>query len=287
MYIFIVFASCLLYTLCSSQATVTYPVLGSVYSVPNNNSVLNFTFIYPTNYQFDNLYVRFTIYDFSANEITNPQPSAFSYVNFTNGNISLPWVVPNVGFQPGAYVIICFEWVQTTSANQLVSDTNQCLLTRATINSTIPANAIPTYTLAVGNSTATMIGYFPAELPYDQINITSSLNGNIAPSSANTTLQNSTYSEIGIFTFTNLDLNTAYNACIYFNYMNSIINGSQTMYSQCTMTSATTTTNNNTTTTTTTTTNNNNTTTATNNRSSNKVISKLIIFMILLMYFFI
>jgi hypothetical protein len=69
-------------------------------------------------------------------------------------------------------------------------------------------------------------------LPYDQINITSTLNGTIPPSMTNST-SNATYSSINIFTFMNLISTTYYNICICFNYANSKIDGTEVINYQC------------------------------------------------------
>lgn len=216
---------------------VTHPTVGSVYPVAYNNSLLNFTFLYPTNYRFDKLYVRFTIYDFIGDNALNPQPYAFSWTNFTNSNFSLPWVVPPQVLQPGDYIIACFEWVQNNSTDQLVLDTYQCVLTRAAVNFTILSIPNPTTSTAVvTNTTATITAYYPTQLPYDIVNISSNLNGTILPSMMSSMTNftgNSTYSTINMFSFMNLTSNTYYNICVYFNYANSLINGTQTMNNQC------------------------------------------------------
>jgi len=210
-----------------------YPTLGPIYSVPNNNSVLNFTFIYPTNYQFENLYVRFTIYDFITNDTTDPLVYLFSWLNFTNSNFSLPWVVPPIILQSNDYIIGCFEWVETDNNNQTVSDTHECVLTRAPSNNTIlPLSNLTTSAVVVTNMTAMISAYFPSVLPYDQVNISSAINQTILPSMTNWT-SNATYSSMNTFTFMNLIPNTRYNICVYFNYANSQINGSQVIASQC------------------------------------------------------
>ncbi|CAF0980280.1 unnamed protein product [Adineta steineri] len=234
MLVFIVVYSCLLYILSSGQTTpvVVYPTLGPVNPIPNNDSMLNFTFIYPANYQFVNLYVQFTIYDFVNNTVLSPTKYPFSWANFTNSNTSLPWVVPNILLIPGDYVFGCFEWVQTDASDLTLSDINECVLTRASINSTTP----PIVPLNVSNPVATATSitfytYMSLMLPYDQVNITANINGTIQPSITNTT-SNATYN-INMFYFMNLTQNTPYNICISYIYANSLIKGSNAMDTSC------------------------------------------------------
>jgi hypothetical protein len=212
---------------------VYYPTIGPIYPVANNNSLLNFTFVYPMNYVFDNLFVRFTIYDFIGNGSSNYQMYPFSWVNFTNSNVSLPWVVPPIVLHPGDYIIACFEWVQTNNNSQLIEDTNDCVLTGTSVNSGLLSIANPMTSVAVVTTTSANISaYYPAVLPYDQVNISATLNKTILPSMIYST-PNTTYSYINTFSFMNLTSNTYYNMCIYFNYANSKINGTQMMISQC------------------------------------------------------
>lgn len=236
MFISILFASCFFYTLCSGDTDVTHPTLGPIYPSSYNNSLLNFTILYPKNYQFDNLYVRFTIYDFSVNTTSDPQPYPFTWVNFTNSNYSLPWVPPNLYIPPMAYLIACFEWLQTTSSNQVVADTYECVVTRSPMNSVILPLANPITKFDKTNNNLTIQAYFPAELPYDQISITTNLDTKYTPIIINVTSQNSTYSKMSIFSF--LNTNTDDNPCVYYNCSNSKINGSQISYTQCMMNSA-------------------------------------------------
>ncbi len=236
MLIFVVFSSCLLYTLSSAQtnSSILQPTLGPVYPVANNNSLLNFTFIYPANYQFANLYVAFTIYDFINYTQSNPQPYAFSWTNFTNSNTSLPWVIPpNTGFQPGDYIIACFVWVQTNNNSVQLANTNQCILTRASINYTMQPIA-STYISppVVTNTTATINAYYPAVLPYDQVSISSTLNGTTLPTMTNSSA-NTTYMYMNTFSYMNLSTSTYYNMCVVFNYANSKINGTQQVNTSC------------------------------------------------------
>jgi hypothetical protein len=84
----------------------------------------------------------------------------------------------------------------------------------------------------VTNTTATVNAYFPAVLPYDQVTISSTLNGTILPTMTNSS-SNSTYMNINTFSYMNLTASTYYNMCIYFNYSNSLINGTQQANTSC------------------------------------------------------
>jgi len=151
---------------------------------------------------------------------------------------------------------------------------HECVLTRAAVNSTILSIANPmTSAAVVTNTTATITAYYPAQLPYDQVNISSNLNGTIFPSMINETMSssminstvNSTYSIISTFYFMNLTSNTCYNICVYFNYANSEINGTQNMINQCQIIM----------------------TLAGSSNSSNKVLSNLMVIILLFIFAFI
>jgi hypothetical protein len=215
--------------------TVVTPTLGNVYSIPYNNSFLNlnYTFLYPANYTFDKLYVTFTLYDFNTNITANYATYPFGFVNFTNSNISLAWVVPNRPLGVGDYIFGCFNWIQANLSDQILANYSTCKLTRTSINSTvIPVVYIALDPPIVTNTTAMIKSYFPAGLPYDMVNIYSTLNGTTLPTSVSS-VSNGTYSSINVYSFTNLTSNTIYNLCVYTNYSNSYISGTQTLNSQC------------------------------------------------------
>ena len=240
MFTSIIFTLCFAYALSADQTNMDpQPSLGPVYPVQNNDSLLNFTFAYPTNYGFDKLYVRFTIYDFIGNQSWNPQPYPFLWANFTDSNISLPWVMPTTNFVPGDYIIGCFEWLETDNNDVLVTDTYQCILTRATSNYTVLPIAQPMVLPNVVTDTSAMVtAYYPAELPYDTITITPTMNNTIMPTMKIST-SNGTYSNMTTFSYTNLTASTTYTLCFQFNYTNSKINGTQGSSINCTTLAAT------------------------------------------------
>lgn len=234
MFVPIVLILSLLYAPSSGQNTtaVSQPTLGQVYPSSINASVLNFTYSYPANYQFAQLNVSFTIYDFNnTNGSFTTYP--FSTLTFTNNNYSLPWAAPPYSFQAGDYIIACFEWTRADANGTVLSDDYQCTVTRAPINSAIPAIASPSASMsAVNSTTASLWTYFPRELPYDILSVTVLLNNMTYPSTLNQS-SNNTYSFIYTFAFANLTSNTNYSACAQYNYGNSQINGTNQTYSQC------------------------------------------------------
>jgi hypothetical protein len=214
--------------------TAVQPSLGSVYYVPYNDSVVNFTFVYPANYAFYKLSIRFSLYDFTSKiNPSNFNTYNFSWVDFYNSNISLPWVVPPTILQPGDYIMGCFEWLQTNASGVAIADTFQCKLTRTTMNSTILPIANTTIgPVVVTGTNISITTVYPLELPYNNVGISSALNGTILGSMSRPT-SNQTTTAIYAFSYTNLTSNMAYNLCIYMNYSNSMVNGSQTLSTQC------------------------------------------------------
>ncbi|UJR23226.1 hypothetical protein I4U23_026245 [Adineta vaga] len=231
MFIFVTFLSLL--SLSQIHADVTHPTLGPVYVSTNDSSLLNFTIIYPNDFRFDNLFIRFNIYDFVNNEKTNPQIYPFQWANFSNGNTSLPWVTPGAALIPGDYVIGCFQWVRTYQNNSILDDTHDCMLTRAPLNSTIPPIDQMNITASlVTNNTIMVQVYYPQTLPYDMVNITSNINGTLTPTTTNAT-SNVTFTNIQTFSFTNLMAETYYNVCIYTQYASSIDNTTYRLDTHC------------------------------------------------------
>ncbi|CAF1090937.1 unnamed protein product [Adineta ricciae] len=232
MFIFIT-CLCLAFSF-QSNADVAYPTLGPVYGVPYNDSILNFTIVYPSNYQFDNLYARFSLYDFETT-IQKPysQPYLSEWANFTNSNTSYPWVAPSAPFGPGDYIIACFQWVQTDNSSNALFDVHQCILTRASLNSTRPAVDQMNITIPVVSNTTIIVNvYYPSALPYDVVNITSNLDGTIPPTTS-TSDSNATYMVMHMYTYSNLIPNTRYNVCIYNQYQNTNITMSNNTDIQC------------------------------------------------------
>lgn len=223
----IVLLSCLSYPLSRGQMdmNVTRPSIGTIYPVANNDSTVNITLNYPINYQFDNLTVNFTIYEFLPNTAANPVIYPFLPVNFNNSNFSFPWVVPGVNFQTGSHLFICFDWIQTNYSGYIVMNTYDCKLTRTAVNGTLLAIDNPTIgTPLLGNTTVITTASSPRSLPFDQVNITSMLNGTITPSVFDST-PNENYSHIRIFTFQNLVPDTTYIICTNLIYAHSIVRG--------------------------------------------------------------
>lgn len=211
----------------------TRPTIETIYSIPNNDSLLNITFKYPSNNQFTNLTVNFTIYDFRENNLTNPLIYTSAQQNLTITNGSYPWLIPDFLLQSGSYIIICFQWIQTNSSEDLISDTYQCTITRAPMNGLIlPIDNTSTSVLMINNTILMISGLFPKVLPFDQVNTTAILNDTIIPLNFNVT-SNENYSNIQIFTFAQLVPDTYYRACIQFRYSNSKVRSFEQINEQC------------------------------------------------------
>ena len=213
----------------------THPSIGTIYPIANNDSMLNITLNYPANYQFENLTVNFTIYDFRQNIVTNPLIYMSPEQNFTNSNDSDQWVVPEFLLQSGSYIIICFQWMQTNSSGDLISNAYQCTITRAAVNGLLLSMDNTSIDVPMINNTALMVsGLFPKILPFDQVNITSILNDTIMPLTSNQR-SNENYSTIQTFTFAQLVPDSSYRACFQFRYSNSKVSNFEQMNEQCQM----------------------------------------------------
>ena len=227
MFTAIVFLSCLYYPLSLGQmdTSFTQPSIGTIYPVANNDSLVNITLNYPLNYRFDNLTVSFTIYEFTTSNTTIPIIYPFSALNFYDSNFSDPSVQPQINFQTGSHLIICFEWIQTNYSGFIVNDTYNCILTRTAVNGLILPTDNPNISTPLIDKTRVVItGSFPKTLPFDQVNITSTLNSTIIPSVSDLTA-NGNYSYSRTFTFQNLVPDTTYVLCTNFTYWNSMVRG--------------------------------------------------------------
>ena len=259
MLIYLLSFACLLPVLSLGQtvSTVEFPKLVAVEPVANNDSLLNFTFSFPANPKYAKLTANYTLYEFNDPDKTKPiisrsQPAECG--NSTNYTC-LTSSVPPVMFHPATYVIGCFQWNLTDKENTSLVGVNDCILGQTTLNSTkLPALDLILGTPNTVNATTTIITYFPAALPYDRVNVTSSpvvsrqapatsgatsSTAGLQPVSSNVT-SNGTYSSIYTFTFNNLTANAAYNICFTVSYENSLIPGSKKAKTQCQVPSATT-----------------------------------------------
>ena len=226
-------------------STVEFPKLLGAEPVPNNDSLLNFTFSFPANPKYAKLTANYTLYEFSDTDKTKPKISRSQPAECGNSTnfTCLTSSVPPVVFLPGTYVIGCFQWNLTDRDNVSLVGVNDCILGQTTVNFTkLPALDLIVGTPSTVNGTTTVVTYFPAALPYDRVNVTSSLIAgrqsvptNVVspqPVSSNV-ISNSTYSSIQTFTFNNLTANAAQNICFTVSYENSIIPGSKESKVRC------------------------------------------------------
>jgi hypothetical protein len=252
MLIYLLSVACLLPVLSLGQtvSTVEFPKLLATEPVPNNDSLLNFTFTFPVNPKYAKLTANYTLYEFSDPDKTKPTISRSQPAECGNSTnyTCLTSSVPPVAFHPGTYVIGCFQWNLTDRENVSLIGVNDCILGQTTLNFTkLPALDLIVGTPNTVNATTTIATYFPAVLPYDRVkvtpsslgsrqsvpsNVTSSLIRNLQAVSSNVT-SNDTYSSIYTFSYNNLPADAAYNICFTVSYENSIIPGSKKTKVQC------------------------------------------------------
>lgn len=213
-----------------------HPMLGPVYPVPNNDSLLNFTFLFPTNPLYPEIMANYTLYEFT--DSTNR--SIFLSFSSSAGNCSvngtpscLPSAVPVVAFGPGHYVIGCFHWILYSATGESMGTAKDCVLGRTTMNLNAMPNAnLSVSTVSVTNDSITILAAYPAELPYDMVIVTSVLNDTINPTSTDTS-SNATYAPITTFVFSNLTSNTNYHICMNVTSSHSAIPDSQEIAGVC------------------------------------------------------
>ena len=237
MFIFGTAVACLLLipqdTIAQTTSNVQFPQLISVQPVPNSDTALSYSFTIPTLSQDDHIDANYTLYDFVDANKANPQPYPSQMSNCSVTDPCFTSTVPQVALNPGTFVIGCFQWTLWGASNANLGTSYDCILGRTTMNLVqLPALSWTIDPPIASNNNACIVAYYPAALPYDVINITSTLNGTIVPTAANAT-SNDTYSVMRMFTFDKLSSNTYYNACTILNYANSVIRGSGKIETIC------------------------------------------------------
>ena len=209
---------------------IGFPVVGPVVSVEDNDRILNFTFIYPDEPSFEFVSINYTLYEFVDQGMLQPRVFLSQTINCTVHNtLSCPLsIVPPITFQPGNFVIGCFQWNIWNSNEEHLGTSEECVLGRTSQNFTDLPSIHASHSEPIATAHDLQIsGYFPTALPYDSVNISSTLDNEILPT-LNHSDTNDTYSFIHSFIYQNLSSNTNYNVCIYFDYTNSAIRGSKT-----------------------------------------------------------
>ena len=195
--------------------------------------MLNFTFVFPNNPQVISIEGNYTLYQIDPANKTNPQIRMSFVSNCSASAPCLSSAVPQVVFNPGSFVIGCFQWMYYDANGTDLGSAYDCTLGQTTVNSTqLPAVSLMQDPPEVTNDTITIYAYFPASSPYDQVNISSVLDNSTLPtvSSPGT---NATFTAMNMFVYTNLMPNTVYNACTTVTCGNSVIRGSQTTEVNC------------------------------------------------------
>ena len=213
--------------------TVEFPKLVGVQPVPNNDAALSYSFSFPATPQYDHIDANYTLYEFVDGNKTYPQ----SYASQTSScSITVPCLsssIPQVKLLPGVFVIGCFQWLLWGANNQNLGTSYSCILGRTTVNS----NSLPSLGLVIDPpivyaNNASISVYYPAALPYDSVNISSTINGAVSPAPGSFS-SNATFMLIETLLYQNLNSSTSYNICIILDCANSVIRGSGTRDIYC------------------------------------------------------